>query len=575
MVEYIILNKFGKILKMSEPKGMRQVLVFDVDQEFVTLLQNALGVYGFQVQSENPHSDKVHLVDLLKPDIIFITVDTPDMYGYTIYDKVRNTVNRKIPIVLATETLSPNDFAMHRQLKIPADVYLDKRHLSREGLLDKLYGLIGLGPETGFLPTEDENARTLEKNINEIPVSKGESNMGEEYPAASHGALDVSSAEGSRKHPISNHVDLSHDQKMSKEASSNNKSDRWLSDLESKTHQLLKQLDNARRDMRFSEYSKHLPSQRDQMNIENGEFIHLKEILHESDQEIIADRNKLRELDEQMLKLKSEVEKGMERRKEITDLIDLKHNMEERIRKAEDMVTQERQAHQETQKRFEFKIAELKEVIMNNEAQSQALLRAAEVRHKNDLLKEKEERQHIHDSVTKKYSTQLAQLRSEFEEIAQNANGNVQKAKEMLAQERQNHMETYENFKSKLAEVKEAIIDKEKQHQSLLRKAEKNHKEELHIAKKIIKDIKKQHQALLRDAEEKHKSNFLRAADKYNRIVESIVSKYAKNLAQIRIDLDREQRAHQDTRMKFESKPQQPENQFASSVQPQDKKDEE
>ena len=131
----------------------------------------------------------------------------------------------------------------------------------------------------------------------------------------------------------------------------------------------------------------------------------------------------------------------------------------------------------------------------------------------------------------------------------------MQKAKEILAQERQNHMETYENFKSKLAEVKEAIIDKEKQHQALLRKKEKNHKEELNIAKKIVKDIKKQHQALLRDAEEKHKNDFLKAADKYNRIVESIVSKYAKNLAQLRIDLDRERREHQETRHKLEVKP--------------------
>ena len=77
---------------MTEPKGTRQVLVFDVDEAFVSLLRNILGVYGFQVQSENPHSDKVHMVDLLTPDIIFITVDTPDMFGYTIYDKVRKIV---------------------------------------------------------------------------------------------------------------------------------------------------------------------------------------------------------------------------------------------------------------------------------------------------------------------------------------------------------------------------------------------------------------------------------------------------------------------------------------------------
>ncbi len=543
MVEYITLNKPGIILKMSEPKSARQVLVFDVDEVFISLLQNILGVYGIQVQSENPHSDKVHMVDLLKPDLIFITVDTPDMFGYTIYDKVRKIVKDKIPIVLVTETLSPNDFAMHKQLKLPAELYLDKRHLSRVALLEQLSRLTGLKFQTGPLLTEEEIVSAQERNSNDFPASIDRSDQIQEPPAASLGAQN-----------IPDHVDLSRDQEMSREASSDSKNDRWLSDLESRTHQLLQQLEKARRDMRPFDYPKHVPSERDQTNIENGQFVHLKEILHESDQEILSDRNKLRELDEQMSRIKSEIEKGMERRREIVNLMELKQNMEDRVRKAEELVTRERLAHQDTQKKYESKIAELKEVVQKTEEKSQIMLRAAETRYKNDLLKEKEERQHVHDSLTQRYTAQLAQIRSEFEEIVKDANEKVQNAKDILAQERQNHTMAYENFKSKLAEIKEAIIIKEKQNQSLLRDAEKKHKKELHLAKKAVKEIKNQYQSLLQEAEEKHKANFLRAADKYNRIVESIVSKYAKNLAQLRIDLDKERREHQETRHKLEVK---------------------
>ena len=539
---------------MSEPKGTRQVLVFDVDEAFVSLLQNILGVYGFQVQAENPHSDKVHMVDLLTPDIIFITVDTPDMFGYTIYDKVRKIVKDKIPVALVTETLSPSDFAMHKQLKLPADIYLDKRHFSRADFLDQISRLIGFNFQSGTFLTEEKGVQTHETLSQEIPAGEDRFDQIKGHPAASLGTQDMADAIGSQKQGIPDHVDLSQRQKMGREESTGSKGDRWLSDLESKTHQLLQQLEKARHEMKSSGYSKHLPSERDLTNLENGQFIHLKEILHESDQEILADRNKLRELDEQMSRLKSEIEKGIERRREIVNLMDLKQNMEERIRKAEEIVIQERLAHQATQKGYESKIAELQGIIQKTEEKNQVLLRSAEERYKSKLRKEQEDRQHVYDSATKRYAAQLAQIRSEFEEIAKNANEKVQKAKETLAQERQNHSMAYENFKSKLSEIKEAIIVKEKQHQSLLHDAEKKHKKELHVAKKAVKEIKNQYQSLLRDAEEKHKANFLRAADKYNRIVESIVSKYAKNLAQLRIDLDKEKRAHQETQHKLEAK---------------------
>ncbi len=102
----------------------RRVLVFDNDIAFLNLIKSSLGAYGFEVQVADPRSNDIQKVKALKPNAIFIAVDSPDKFGYKLNTKVRKAVGNKIPTILATTTISPRDFALHGKTKMRADAYL-------------------------------------------------------------------------------------------------------------------------------------------------------------------------------------------------------------------------------------------------------------------------------------------------------------------------------------------------------------------------------------------------------------------------------------------------------------------
>ena len=116
----------------------RRVLVFDDDSAFLSLLRNSLAVYGVEVEVANSQPDDIQKLKILNPEAVFIAVDTPEKLGYTLCSKAKKAVGSKIPIILSTKTLSPDDFALHGKLRLRADAYLDKRSLSRDELLKKL-----------------------------------------------------------------------------------------------------------------------------------------------------------------------------------------------------------------------------------------------------------------------------------------------------------------------------------------------------------------------------------------------------------------------------------------------------
>ena len=148
----------------------RRVLVFDDDSDFLTLLKSTLGEYGFEIQAVDPSSDDIHRVKELKPEAIFIAADDPNKLGYALCTKFKKTVGKKIPIILATSTISPRNFAMHGKMKMRADAYLDKRSLSRGELLHNLDELVGLGTRTGPLPPVDNEdlSDKLERSSAEV-----------------------------------------------------------------------------------------------------------------------------------------------------------------------------------------------------------------------------------------------------------------------------------------------------------------------------------------------------------------------------------------------------------------------
>lgn len=234
---------------------MRYVLVFDKDRAFVSFLQRALCAYGFEVQVEDPNSNNIHTINSLNPEAIFIAVDAPDMVGYALYNKARKAVVEKIPIILTTVTLSPQDLALHAQLKLDTDIYLDKRSLSRSELLHKLDELIGLGPPTGSLPPEEGDALPQPRNFKQIPVGEDESSLLEEPPPEAREAIDADDSKSEANREVSGKIDVIGNQTIEKDEIPKNDLRHRLAEQESEIFLLRKQLEEARHNASSSPFS--------------------------------------------------------------------------------------------------------------------------------------------------------------------------------------------------------------------------------------------------------------------------------------------------------------------------------
>ncbi|MBI4512320.1 MAG: response regulator [Deltaproteobacteria bacterium] len=149
----------------------RRVLVIDNDQSFSSLLQNALSPYGVDVAVVQDHNDGLGLAKELEPELLFIAVELPDKLGYATCNKAKKGIAKNIPVVLATASVPPSDLEQHRKLRVHADEYMDKRTLSRDELITKVDGLIGLGPPIAVddleLPLDAEEIAIDEEPIGE------------------------------------------------------------------------------------------------------------------------------------------------------------------------------------------------------------------------------------------------------------------------------------------------------------------------------------------------------------------------------------------------------------------------
>jgi CheY-like chemotaxis protein len=127
--------------------AQRRALLIDSDPGFNDLLSRVLAPYAIEVHAVTDGSDGLNTVPDLDPEMIFISVELPDKVGYSVCNKAKKGVAKKIPVVLATASVPPSDLAQHRKLKVHADEYIDKRTVTPAELLEKIGGLVNLGPQ--------------------------------------------------------------------------------------------------------------------------------------------------------------------------------------------------------------------------------------------------------------------------------------------------------------------------------------------------------------------------------------------------------------------------------------------
>jgi hypothetical protein len=266
--------------------------------------------------------------------------------------------------------------------------------------------------------------------------------------------------------------------------------------------------------------------QSDQKDWEINNF--LKKI-QEDNKRVLAKKEKLRKFMEEMFNFEKEIDQDLQRNKELSALLEIKQKMIDEAKKSAEMLAQEKYVHQETRKQLESKIAQLQAELIGSEKQHLFQLNASEERFKANLLKAEEEQQRALKNLNENYTAQISQLRAEknAEIIAlkEIVSTEMQKITEMLTNKEKAYQESCEQYESRIAQLQAEV-----------------------------ENSKKQQDSQLNAAEEKHKTSLLSAEEHHSNIVDSIVKKFAAQLAQIRIDLDKERQTHQKNRKDLETK---------------------
>ncbi|MEP6864699.1 MAG: response regulator [Deltaproteobacteria bacterium] len=148
----------------------RRVLLIDADPAFRDTLTRELARYKVVVTTEPDAERALALAGAGAPALILLTIEEADKKsGFRVFEKCKKGALSKTPIILVTGSVPPESFAKHRNLKVHADEYIDKRSMSTHELVGKIDGLIALGD-----PEEDELAIPVE---DEIPMEIAEGDV--------------------------------------------------------------------------------------------------------------------------------------------------------------------------------------------------------------------------------------------------------------------------------------------------------------------------------------------------------------------------------------------------------------
>lgn len=514
---------------MSEAAGTHQVLVLDQDNEFVSLLKNELGVYGFEIRTVDPNTDKIHAMNLFKAEFIFIAVDAPEMFGYTLYDKARKTVGKFVPIVLTTATLSSEDFALHSRLKEPADAYLDKRLITNDKLPPEIRELIGLEPQTVSTPHNEGGSSAQSEHIEKTPLIKDELRSSEKLHPEEPMILDMPESEYDEKQALSSQADTRSNKEIEQETKIMNKLKHTLSSLESEASHLFRQLEKENHDLSPSQSLNEVLNHKDQNGQKDWEIKNFVKKIQEDNKRVLAGKDKLSKFIKEMHDFEKEIDQDLKRNKEIAALLEIKQEIVDEAQKSAELLTKERAAHQETRKQLESKIAQLQAELIGKDEQHQFQLNTAEKDFKAKLLKTQDEHQRALKDLNENYTSQITKLRSEknaeINALKERVSDEMQKITEMLTKKEKAYQESCQQYELKIAQLQEERDE-----------------------------AKKQQMAQIGAAEEKHKTNLLHAEKIHSSIVDSIVKKFAAQLAQIRIDMDNERQSHQKVQKDLETK---------------------
>jgi two-component system, cell cycle response regulator DivK len=108
---------------MKENRGT--ILYVEDNPDNRRLISRVLTVEGFVVQEASDAKDALNLLQSMRPDIILMDINMPDMDGYTLTAKIRELPNLgSIPVIALTANVMKGD--RERSIEAGCDGYIQK-----------------------------------------------------------------------------------------------------------------------------------------------------------------------------------------------------------------------------------------------------------------------------------------------------------------------------------------------------------------------------------------------------------------------------------------------------------------
>jgi CheY-like chemotaxis protein len=254
-----------------------RALLLDADEDFLALLKQSLEPCGVSVVQIRVCED-TPLGELLAepPDLILISVELPDKEGFGLFTRVRSLAKR-VPIAMATSSLSATEMSLHAKLRLHADLYLNKRALDPELLLRTLQPLLPDVPGLAAQSSRHVPMRSLPDGTGSIPEWLSDPPEEGEMQALFAGFPDDALREGGGIPSDASDAETA----------------RRIARLEAERDQLRRELAEARRDASSSPFSVEAVSQREEIQRSAAELSRLQFEVGHRDRELAEARQEL------------------------------------------------------------------------------------------------------------------------------------------------------------------------------------------------------------------------------------------------------------------------------------------
>ena len=330
----------------------RRLLVIDDDEELCELFRSSLTAYGFEVERAVEEDDWLHRIELSPPEMVVLTVDLPDTLGFSHFSRIKGVAPR-VPIVLTTATLSASELSVHEKLTLHADVYLDRRTLTREELFEKLAPFLAEDPDCAAESDLSDPARS----------SRSASTVDSEWlEELLHDGVDAEIA--SVLDSLIDSPDLALPEDVEPRASAEPQAD--PSELQAEVEQLRREVEDARREARSSPFS--------------GDFLSMRAVASSRETEITRLRTEVKDRNRKLMVLKELIDKLRSRLVPLTHERDqARERTAELESRSENSEAETQRARQQSEELRELRDEAIREVTVRLSAQIDEHVRAREM----------------------------------------------------------------------------------------------------------------------------------------------------------------------------------------------------